>query len=217
MNLILLGPPGAGKGSQAELLVEEIAIPHISTGDIFRAAISGGTPLGLEAKKYMDSGALVPDATVIGIVKERLNEKDCAGGFMLDGFPRTIPQADALDEYLRSTGRSLQAVINIEVEDEELLRRLTGRRVCRQCGAIYHIVTKPEQVSGKCDQCGGEVYQRNDDKPETVARRLEVYRAQTAPLIEYYRGKGLLLSFVSQGTAAELFTKVTQALGTLTR
>jgi adenylate kinase len=216
MNLILLGPPGAGKGSQAELLVKQLAIPHISTGDIFRAAINSGTPLGLDAKKYMDSGALVPDATVIGIVKQRLSEKDCSGGFMLDGFPRTIPQADALAAYLQSTGRVLNAVVDIEVPDEVLLKRLTSRRVCRKCGAIYHVENKPEQVSGKCDHCGGEVYQRNDDKPETVARRLEVYRAQTAPLIEYYRGKGLLLSFIGQSTVAELFAEITRALGALT-
>jgi adenylate kinase len=215
MNLILLGPPGAGKGSQAELLEKELAIPHISTGDIFRAAISNQTELGREAKKYMDSGALVPDATVIGIVKERLGEPDCAAGFMLDGFPRTIPQADALETYLQSTGRVLDAVIDIEVPDEVLLKRLTGRRVCRKCGAIYHVENKPEKVSGTCDGCGGEVYQRNDDKLETVARRLEVYRAQTAPLIEYYRAKKILRSFIGHGTVAELFAEIRKALGAM--
>jgi adenylate kinase len=213
MNLILLGPPGAGKGTQAELLIEKYNIPHISTGDIFRAAIKEGTQLGIEAKRYMDSGQLVPDEVVIGIVKERLQKSDCQNGFLLDGFPRTVPQADSLDSFLQSQGKKIDAVINIEVESAVLLKRLTGRRVCRNCAAVYHVETKQTKTVGICDHCGGEVYQRDDDTPATVSKRLEVYAAQTEPLINYYRQKGVLHSFDGQEPIKTLFTKVCQILG----
>jgi adenylate kinase len=195
MNLILLGPPGAGKGTQAELLIEKFNIPHISTGDIFRAAIKEGTALGLEAKRYMDSGQLVPDEVVIGIVKERLSKSDALKGFLLDGFPRTIPQADALAKFLSGVGRNITLVINIEADPGILMKRLTGRRVCRSCAAVYHIENKPPRGAGVCDHCGGEVYLRDDDAPETVKKRLDVYQLQTEPLINYYKEKGLLVSF----------------------
>lgn len=212
MNLILLGPPGAGKGTQAELLVKQYHIPHISTGDIFRAAIKEGTALGLEAKRFMDSGQLVPDEIVIGIVKERLVKPDCESGFLLDGFPRTVPQADALDQFLKGLNRRITAVINIEVDKEILLSRLTGRRVCRNCAAVYHITTKPSKVQGVCDHCGGEVYQRDDDTPVTVNSRLEVYAKQTEPLIVYYRSKGLLDSFDGTKPIPEIFAAIRKVL-----
>ncbi len=213
MNLILLGPPGAGKGTQAELLIEKFNIPHISTGDIFRAAIKEGTKLGTEAKSYMDSGRLVPDEIVIGIVKERLLKRDCQNGFLLDGFPRTVPQADSLDGFLKNQAKKIDVVINIEVEDSVLLKRLTGRRVCRNCASVYHIETKPTKISGVCDHCGGEVYQRDDDTPETVSKRLKVYQEQTEPLINYYREKSILFSFKGTGSIQLLFEEICQVLG----
>lgn len=213
MNLILLGPPGAGKGTQAELLIEKFNIPHISTGDIFRAAIKEGTPLGTEAKRYMDSGQLVPDEVVIGIVKERLIKNDCQKGFLLDGFPRTVPQADSLDNVLKIQGKKIDAVINIEVESSVLLKRLTGRRVCRNCAYVYHIETKPSKIAEVCDHCGGEVYQRDDDASATVSKRLDVYKAQTEPLINYYRQKGLLFSFDGKEQISVVFDKICQVLG----
>mgnify|MGYP005846852549 CR=1 FL=1 len=212
MNLVLLGPPGAGKGTQAELIIEKFNIPHISTGDIFRAAIKEGTPLGVEAKRYMDSGQLVPDDVVVGIVKERLAKGDCQKGFLLDGFPRTISQADSLAAFLKENRRELTAVINIEVDPQILLKRLTGRRVCRNCAAVYHVETKPSKVAGVCDHCGGEVYQRDDDSPDTVRKRLEVYQAQTEPLINYYQTKGLLFSFDGQLAITELFEQICKLL-----
>lgn len=212
MNLILLGPPGAGKGTQAELLEKQYHIPHISTGDIFRAAIKEGTSLGLEAKRYMDSGQLVPDEIVIGIVKERLVKPDCEAGFLLDGFPRTVPQADTLDQFLMGHNRRITAVINIEVADGILLSRLTGRRVCRNCAAVYHIATKPTKVQGVCDNCGGEVYQRDDDSPATVGNRLAVYAQQTAPLIAFYQSKGLLKSFDGTKPILEIFGEIRKVL-----
>jgi adenylate kinase len=213
MNLILLGPPGAGKGTQAELLIEKYNIPHISTGDIFRAAIKEGTALGIEAKRYMDSGQLVPDEVVIGIVKERLLKKDAQKGFLLDGFPRTVPQADALAQFLTGMGRSITLVINIEAGSEVLMKRLTGRRVCRNCASVYHIENKPPRVSGVCDHCGGEVYLRNDDAPETVKKRLDVYQAQTEPLINYYKEKGLLVSFDGGSMSIDaLFAEINKVL-----
>jgi adenylate kinase len=193
-NLILLGPPGAGKGTQAERIAGHYQMPHISTGDIFRAAIKEGTPLGIEAKRFLDAGELVPDSIVIGIVAERLGQPDCQKGFLLDGFPRTIPQADALETNLSKDQRKVSCVINIAVDPEILVKRLSGRRICRNCGTPYHVETKKEKVTGHCDVCNGELYQRDDDQEETIRRRLAVYRDQTEPLIDYYEKRNLLLT-----------------------
>lgn len=192
MNVILIGPPGAGKGTQAAFLCGEYGLPHISTGDMFRAAVKNGTELGLAAKAYMDKGHLVPDEVTIGIVQERLTERDTENGFLLDGFPRTIVQAEGLKDVLSKLGKSLTAVINIEVPEEELVRRLSGRLICRSCGATYHKSFNPPAQDGICDKCGGELYQRADDSEETVRNRLRVYREQTEPLIAYYKAKGCL-------------------------
>ncbi|NHM25519.1 adenylate kinase [Desulfofundulus sp. TPOSR] len=192
MKLLIMGPPGAGKGTQAEMLVKELNITHISTGDMFRAAIKEGTEMGKKAKEYMDKGELVPDDVVVGMVRDRLQKPDCAKGFLLDGFPRTLAQAQALDDTLQTMGIQLDAVINIAVPRDKLMARLTGRRVCRGCGASYHILFNPPRVEGKCNSCGGELYQRSDDNEEAVSNRLDVYEAQTQPLIDYYAGKGLL-------------------------
>ena len=212
MNLILLGPPGAGKGTQAKLLAERYRIPHISTGDIFRAAIKEGTPLGTRAKSFLDRGLLVPDEIVIGIVSERLAEPDCRNGFLLDGFPRTVPQADALDRYLTERKCPLTAVLDLEVGTDLLLRRLTGRRVCRACGTPFHVETRRSRVEGQCDQCGGELYQRDDDKPETVAERLRVYAEQTAPLIDYYERRGLLRRVEASGSIDQVDALIERVL-----
>lgn len=192
MKLLLMGPPGAGKGTQAEVLTDRLDIPHISTGDMFRKAIKEGTDLGKKAKEYMDAGKLVPDEVTVGIVKERLSEADCGKGFLLDGFPRTVNQAQALDAILQELGIKLDAVVNIDVPREKLLDRLTGRRICRDCGATYHVTFNPPNEADKCDACGGELYQRSDDTASTVANRLDVYAQQTAPLIQYYQQQGLL-------------------------
>ncbi|MDR6226936.1 adenylate kinase [Desmospora profundinema] len=192
MNIVLMGLPGAGKGTQADRIIEAFHIPHISTGDMFRSAVKEGTPLGLEAKSYMDEGQLVPDRVTIGIVRERLGKDDCAEGFMLDGFPRTVPQAEALDVSLKEMGKTLNHVIYIEVEEEELLKRLTGRRICRDCGATYHVAFAPPKQEGVCDRCGGDLYQREDDRKETVAKRLQVNLEQTRALLDYYKDKGNL-------------------------
>jgi len=194
MNVILLGPPGAGKGTQAALLSREFGVPHISTGDMFRAALQAGTPLGLTAKSFMERGELVPDEVTIGIVAERLATEDTKQGFLLDGFPRTIVQAVALDDVLRNLGKELSAVLNIEVPEAELVRRLTGRQVCKACGATYHKVFHPSPQGEMCGQCGQVLHQRADDSEDTVRSRLLVYHRQTAPLAEYYRQKGLLES-----------------------
>ncbi|HYH05390.1 MAG TPA: adenylate kinase [Bacillota bacterium] len=212
LNLILLGPPGAGKGTQAEFLIEKYKIPHISTGDIFRSAIKEATPLGEKAKRYLDAGKLVPDEIVIGIVEERLLKDDCQNGFLLDGFPRTVAQADSLEAFLDDQEKKITAVINIQVDFEVLINRLTGRRICRNCAAVYHTVTKPEKITGVCDQCGGEVYQREDDSPETVRKRLKVYQEQTAPLIDYYQQKSLLLTFNGTEPIASLFNQICHAV-----
>ncbi|GFO70614.1 adenylate kinase [Geomonas limicola] len=200
MNLILLGPPGVGKGTQAKLLIDRFGIPQISTGDILRAAVKDLTPMGVKAKGFMDAGALVPDEVVIGIVEERLAQSDCAPGFILDGFPRTVGQADALKGVLSRQGRAIDHVVSLSVDQQELLKRLTGRRACAKCGAVYHVEFAPPKVVGVCDACAGELYQREDDKEATILNRLKVYDEQTAPLIAYYQGFGLLRSVDGLGT-----------------
>ena len=193
LNLMLMGLPGAGKGTQAEKIVDEYKIPHISTGDIFRAAMKNGTPMGLEAKKFIDKGELVPDEVTNGIVKERLAKDDVKDGYMLDGFPRNMAQAEALDEFGKELGKSLNCVINIHVDPESLMERLTGRYICRDCGATYHKVFNPTKVEGTCDRCGGhEFFQREDDKPETVKNRLDVNIKMNTPLLDFYKKQGLL-------------------------
>lgn len=199
MNIILLGPPGAGKGTQADLLQQELGIPHVASGDLFRYNLQNETKLGLLAKKYMDAGELVPDDVTIGMVRDRLEQPDCDDGVILDGFPRTIPQADALSELLEEMDRSLDGAINIEASQEELVRRLSGRRVCRNCGATYHVEFNPPEQESVCPECDGELYQRDDDKPETVRNRLKVYYEQTAPLIDYYRESSLLYTVDGEG------------------
>lgn len=194
MKLLIMGPPGAGKGTQAEVLVKELKITHISTGDMFRAAIKEGTDMGKKAKEYMDKGALVPDEVVVGMVRDRLSKPDCATGFLLDGFPRTLDQAKALDATLKEMNIKLDGVVNIAVPREKLMDRLTGRRVCRGCGASYHVLFNQPKVEGQCNSCGGELYQRSDDNEEAVGNRLDVYEAQTQPLIDYYKEQGLLLN-----------------------
>ena len=205
MKIVLLGAPGAGKGTQAEVLVKKLFLPHISTGDMFRAAISAGTDLGLEAKSYMDKGQLVPDEVTVGIIKDRISQADCREGFLLDGFPRTLAQAEALDTLL--------AEMNISVPADRLITRLTGRRMCRQCGAIYHLLYNAPQKENVCDVCGGELYQRSDDKEETVRNRLKVYETQTAPLIAYYQEKGLLHEINGDQPINEVMVELGQALG----
>jgi adenylate kinase len=212
MRAILMGPPGAGKGTQAADLIQRYKIPHISTGDMFRSAIKTGTALGLKAKEYMDAGSLVPDEVTIGIVAERLAEPDCSEGFLLDGFPRTVVQADALDKILTDLQMNLDGVLNIEVDEDKLLMRLTGRRICRQCGATYHMVFNPPSGNSACDKCGGELYQRSDDTMETAKNRLKVYNNQTQPLIEYYREKGLLREINGDQEIAKVLQDIVNAL-----
>lgn len=208
MNIVLMGLPGAGKGTQADKIVEKYEIPHISTGDMFRAAIKNQTALGLEAKSFMDQGALVPDEVTIGIVRERLSQPDCEKGFLLDGFPRTVPQAEALDATLADLNKSVEHVINIQVEQEELIKRLTGRRICKECGTAYHLVFNPPQEEGKCDKDGGELYQRADDNPETVTNRLEVNMKQTQPLLDFYGDKGVLTNIDGQQHITKVFADI---------
>lgn len=211
MNIVLMGPPGAGKGTQAVRIAETYGIPHISTGDIFRATVKAGTALGAELQQYMSQGLLVPDEITIRIVHERLQRPDCAPGFLLDGFPRTIEQAIALDETLDAN--SIDMVISIEVPSEELIRRLTGRRVCQSCGATYHVDFNPPQAEGICDQCGKELHQRVDDTIATVKNRLEVYNRQTEPLIAYYREQDKLVSIDGSQAIDQVFQDITHHLG----
>ncbi len=212
MNLILLGPPGAGKGTQAQRMVEHYRIPQISTGDILRAAVKDSTPLGAKAKGFMDQGRLVPDEVVIGIIAERLKAKDCNSGFILDGFPRTIPQAEALEPILTKLEKKIDHVINIEVDSEELVRRLTGRRTCKNCGAMFHIIFQPPKKEEVCDRCGGTLYQRADDNEEAIRTRLKEYAKQTAPLIQYYRGKKSLRSIAGVGGPDQIFGQIVHVL-----
>jgi len=192
MNTLFMGPPGAGKGTQAERIVEQFGIPHISTGDAFRLAMKENTPLGQKAKEYVDKGLLVPDEVTNGIVRDRLGLADCESGFLLDGFPRTLAQAEALDEMLADMGRKIDHVINLKVDRSLLLARLTGRRICKSCGSTYHVMFNPPKQEAVCDKCGGELYQRSDDTEEKVGTRLDEYTSKTAPLLEYYGNKGLL-------------------------
>jgi len=215
MNLVLMGLPGAGKGTQAEKIVEKYNIPHISTGDMFRAAIKDGTELGLQAKSFMDKGALVPDEVTIGIVKERLSKDDCKEGFLLDGFPRTVAQAAALEDMLSELKRPIDYVINVDVDKDILMERLTGRRICKECGATYHLVFNPPANEGVCTRCGGELYQRADDNAETVQNRLEVNLAQTKPLISFYEDKGTLRNINGQQDINVVFEEIEKLLGGL--
>jgi adenylate kinase len=212
MRLILLGPPGSGKGTQAKILLEELGVPQISTGDMLRAAVKAGTSLGHEAKGHMDRGGLVPDAVIIGLVRERLRLPDCANGYILDGFPRTVAQAEALQVTLQELEQGLDRVLSLEVPNEELVGRIAGRRTCRSCGAMYHVRFSPSRSEGICDACGGETYQRDDDLEETVRRRLEVYSAQTAPLIRYYDAQGLLRRVSGTGKIGEITSRMRQGL-----
>lgn len=208
MNIVLMGLPGAGKGTQADKIVEKYDIPHISTGDMFRAAISNGTELGLQAKSFMDNGSLVPDEVTIGIVRERLSQPDCNQGFLLDGFPRTIEQAEALDAILADLGKSIEHVVNIEVAKEDLVKRLTGRRICKVCGSSYHLIFNPPKEEGKCDKDGGELYQRADDNPETVNNRLEVNIKQSQPLLDFYAAKNVLTNINGNQEIGKVFADV---------
>ncbi|GGG11034.1 adenylate kinase [Paenibacillus aceti] len=192
MNVLFMGPPGAGKGTQAEVIVNEFGIPHISTGDAFRLAIKQGTPVGMKAKEYIDKGLLVPDDVTVGIVRERLQQSDCENGFLLDGFPRTLSQAEALEDLLSGLGRKLEHVINLKVDRDKLMARLTGRRICKSCGSTYHVIFNPPAQEGVCDKCGGELYQRSDDNEESVGTRLDEYINKTAPLLKFYEDKDLL-------------------------
>ena len=213
MNLVLMGLPGAGKGTQAERIVEKYGIPHISTGDMFRAAIKEGTELGLQAKSFMDKGDLVPDEVTIGIVRERLSKEDCNEGFLLDGFPRMLAQAEALENILASLSQKIDFVINIDVDQEILMERLTGRRICKSCGSTYHLIFNPSAVEGVCDRCGGELYQRTDDNAETVQNRLEVNQKQTKPLLDFYESKGYLRNVNGQQDIRKVFDDLDQLLG----
>ena len=213
MKIIMLGAPGAGKGTQAKMIAAKYGIPHISTGDIFRANIKNGTELGAKAKEYMDKGLLVPDELVVDLVIDRFKEPDCANGYVLDGFPRTIPQAEALDKALTAIGESVDYAINVEVPDENIIRRMGGRRACVGCGATYHVVYSPTKVEGKCDTCGGDLIIRDDDKPETVKNRLAVYHEQTQPLIDYYTKKGIIAEVDGTQDMKDVFEAIVKILG----
>jgi adenylate kinase len=212
MRIILLGGPGAGKGTQAQKMAEEYSIAHIATGDILRQSIKDGTELGVKAKSYMDKGQLVPDDVVIGIIKERLTQDDIQSGFVLDGFPRTVPQAEALSLLTRELNMPMDAVINIKTSPDVVVERLSGRRTCRDCQTVYHIFYSPPKKEGKCDRCDGELYQRDDDKEETIRKRLKVYENQTFPLLEYYKTSGKLLEVSGDVSIAEVFESIVQIL-----
>ena len=213
MRVVFLGPPGAGKGTQARDLVREWGVLHLATGDLLREAVAAQTPLGVAAKRYMDQGALVPDDVIIGLVAERLGAGDAAKGFILDGFPRTIAQAEALARLLKDRGQPLDTIVYFEVSEPELLRRLTGRRVCRACGHSYHLTSNPPKRADVCDACGGELYQREDDREATVRNRLDVYRRQTAPLLDYYRQRNLLGTVSGEGPVATIRNTIRSAVG----
>ena len=214
MNIVLLGPPGSGKGTQAKMIAEKYGVVHISTGDILRENVRGGTDLGKEAKTYMDAGKLVPDELLINIITDRLAKPDVAGGYMLDGYPRTTPQAEAMDKILPELGQKIDVVVNINVPDDELVKRLGGRRMC-QCGVSYHLKFNPPKKEGICDVCGGELYHRGDDKEEAILNRLEVYKTQTQPLIDYYNTAGIIASINGAGEIAEIFDEIAVSLDKL--
>ena len=215
MNLILMGLPGAGKGTQAEQIVAKYNIPHISTGDMFRAAMKAETEMGLQAKSFIDKGALVPDEVTIGIVRERLSQEDCVRGFLLDGFPRTVAQASALEEIMKDLGKKIDYVLNINVDSGLLLNRLTGRRICKECGATYHLEFNPPAKADVCDKCGGELYQRSDDNEETVANRLDVNIKQTKPLLDFYEELGYLQSINGEQDINKVFADIDVLIGGL--
>ncbi|MFF1568777.1 adenylate kinase [Streptomyces sp. NPDC058293] len=213
MRIVLVGPPGAGKGTQATRLAEKLRIPHISMGDLFRANISQQTELGQLAKSYMDAGNLVPDEVTIAMAKDRLEQPDAKGGFLLDGFPRNVSQAQALDDLLQTEGIKLDAVLDLEVPEEEVIKRIAGRRICRKDSShVFHVSYSPPKTEGVCDICGGELYQRDDDSEETVRKRLEVYHTQTEPIIDYYQAQGLVVTISSQGPVDEITQRVLEAL-----
>ena len=213
MKIIMLGAPGAGKGTQAKIIAEKYGLPHISTGDIFRANIKNGTELGKEAKEYMDKGLLVPDELTVRLLLDRVAKDDCKNGYVLDGFPRTIPQAEVLDEELCKLGEKVDYAVNVDVPDENIVNRMSGRRACLSCGATYHVVSIPPKKEGICDVCGSELVLRDDDKPETVQKRLKVYHEQTQPLIDFYEKKGVLRSVDGTLPMEEVFTAITEILG----
>ena len=213
MKIIMLGAPGAGKGTQAKMISEKYNLPHISTGDIFRANLKEGTPLGLEAKKYMEKGALVPDEVTVRILLDRVAKDDCSGGYVLDGFPRTIPQAEVLDKELTALSDKIDFAIDVDVPDENIVKRMSGRRACPSCGATYHIVNIPPKKEGICDACGGQLILRDDDKPETVQKRLDVYHEQTQPLEEYYKNKGVLRAVDGTRDMKVIFDEICSILG----
>ncbi|MFC3501384.1 adenylate kinase [Micromonospora krabiensis] len=212
MRLVLVGPPGAGKGTQAEFIAAHLSVPKISTGDIFRSNVSQGTPLGVEAKRYMDAGELVPDEVTINMVRDRLAEPDASEGFLLDGFPRTTPQAAALDKLLADLGTALDVVLELVVDDDEVIRRLSGRRTCRGCGKIWHVEFDATTREGICDRCGAELFQRDDDKPETIATRLREYAEKTAPLVDYYGAQGKLVGIDATGPVEDVTVRAIDAL-----
>lgn len=215
MNLILMGPPGAGKGTQADLIKASYPVPHISTGDMFREAVQEGTELGLKAKSYMDKGQLVPDEVTIGIVEERLAQPDCREGFLLDGFPRTTVQAQALDQVMSKLNRKIEAAINIFVPDEVLIQRTTGRVSCAKCKSVYHVVFNPPRESGICDKCGAELIHRSDDQEETARKRLQVYQQQTSPLLKYYEEHGILHSIDGNRDTMQVFADIQEVLASI--